>query len=178
MIYGNGLRLRAIEKEDLVKFTEWLNDPEVRSGLLIYSPLSMVQEERWFSGVLERPSEEQPLVIEVHKDDGWTIIGNIGLHNFDWRCRTAEVGIFIGDKSYWNQGFGTKAMRLMLQYGFDTLNLNRIGLDVYENNPRAIRSYEKAGFVHEGRKRQAMYRDGKYLDVHVMSVLRAEWKAD
>jgi len=176
MIYGNGLRLRAIEKEDLDKFTEWLNDPAVRRGLLIFLPLSMVQEERWFRGVLERPGEEQPLVIEVEIDGQWEPIGNIGLHNFDWRCRSAEVGIFIGDKTYWNQGIGTQAMRLMLQHGFETLNLNRIALDVYENNPGAIRSYEKAGFVHEGRKRQAMYKDGKYLDVLLMSILKSDWR--
>jgi RimJ/RimL family protein N-acetyltransferase len=86
------------------------------------------------------------------------------------------VGIFIGDKKYWSLGYGTEAMKLVLKHGFETLNLNRIFLRVYENNPRAIRSYEKAGYVHEGRMRQGHYQDGQYVDVLFMSVLRSEWE--
>jgi RimJ/RimL family protein N-acetyltransferase len=86
------------------------------------------------------------------------------------------VGIFIGEKRLWNQGYGTDAMRLLLQHGFNTLNLNRVALDVYDTNLRAVRSYEKAGFVHEGRKRQAIFKDGRYVDILQMSVLRAEWE--
>ena len=67
-------------------------------------------------------------------------------------------------------------MRLLLQHGFHTLNLNRIALDVYDTNLRAVRSYEKAGFVQEGRKRQAIFKDGKYIDILQMSVLREEWE--
>jgi RimJ/RimL family protein N-acetyltransferase len=63
----------------------------------------------------------------------------------------------------------------MLKHGFDTLNLNRIALRVFKNNPRAIRSYEKAGFVHEGRLRQEHYQNGEYVDVFIMSILRTEW---
>jgi diamine N-acetyltransferase len=69
-------------------------------------------------------------------------------------------------------------MRLLLQYGFNTLNLNRISLQVYHNNLRAIRSYEKAGYVHEGRKRQGMFQNGEYIDILLMSVLRSEWTQD
>jgi RimJ/RimL family protein N-acetyltransferase len=82
----------------------------------------------------------------------------------------------IGEKSLWNMGYGTEVMRLMLKHGFNTLNLNRIALEVYENNPRAIRSYEKAGFFLEGRKRQGMYKNGRYIDIFLMSVLRSEWQ--
>jgi diamine N-acetyltransferase len=87
----------------------------------------------------------------------------------------AEFGIVIGDKSYWNQGYGTEAVRLLVRFGFHTLNLNRIFLRVYETNPRAIRAYEKAGFTSEGRERQAEFRNGKYIDVLRMSILRAEF---
>ena len=69
-------------------------------------------------------------------------------------------------------------MKLLLQYGFSTLNLNRIALEVYDSNSRAVRTYEKAGFVLEGRKRQAAYRHGKYSDVLIMSVLRSEWQEE
>ncbi|MCJ7435442.1 MAG: GNAT family N-acetyltransferase, partial [Anaerolineales bacterium] len=75
----------------------------------------------------------------------------------------------------WNQGLGTEAMTLLLRIGFETLNLNRIFLRVYADNSRAVRSYEKAGFILEGTLRQAVYKKGRYEDLHIMSVLRSEW---
>jgi RimJ/RimL family protein N-acetyltransferase len=127
--------------------------------------------------MLKRPPDERPLVIEISEGDGWRMIGNLSLLNIDWRNRSAEVGIFIGDKSCWNQGYGTEAMKLMLRHAFEMLNLNRVYLRVYETNPRAIRAYQKAGYVVEGRDRQGEYRNGKYWDVIRMSVLRKEWKS-
>ena len=176
MIFAENIRLRAPERQDIPLFVEWLNDPEVRQGLLLHLPLSRADEERWFDDMLQRPAHEHPLTIEVKEGDFWRPVGNCGYHNLDWRCRSVEVGIFIGDKSCWNRGIGTQVMRLMLQHGFQTLNMNRIYLEVYETNPRAIRAYEKAGFVHEGRKRQGMYKDGRYFDILQMSVLREEWE--
>jgi RimJ/RimL family protein N-acetyltransferase len=177
MIYDNQLRLRAAERSDLPRFVEWLNDPEVIEGLVLYFPLSLAAEEDWFENLRKRPENERPLVIEVRQGDQWQPIGNCGFHNIDCRCRSAEVGIFIGEKAQWNKGYGSQAMKLLLKIGFETLNLNRIALDVYETNLRAIRSYEKVGFVHEGRKRQGMYLEGRYVDILQMSVLREEWFA-
>lgn len=176
MIYSGRIRLRAPERSDIPRFVTWLNDPEVRAGLLVSLPLSTADEEGWFEAMLKRPLEEHPMTIEVRQGDDWLPVGNCGFHNIDWRCRAAEVGIFIGEKSLWNRGYGTEVMRLLLKHGFHTLNLNRIALDVYETNLRAIRSYENAGFVHEGRRRQAMFKDGRYVDILQMSVLRSEWQ--
>ena len=81
----------------------------------------------------------------------------------------------IGNKDYWNKGYGTEAMTLLLKHGFETLNLNRIMLRVYDFNARAQRCYEKAGFVTEGQLRDALYVEGDYRDVLIMSVLRKEW---
>ncbi len=175
MILGERIRLRAIEKEDLPLFVGWLNDPEVRHGLSLYLPLSHAEEELWFEGLLKRAPEERALMIEIDDQGAWLPVGNIGLFGIDWRVRSAEVGIVIGDKSHWNQGYGTETMRLALKHGFETLNLNRIFLRVYEENPRAIHAYEKAGYVYEGCMRQAHYKYGTYSDVHFMSVLREEW---
>jgi len=178
MIEGKQTRLRGAERSDLDYFVRWLNDPEVRAGLTLYLPISMAEEQRWFESMLDRPWEEHPLVIEAQEGEGWTPIGNCGFHQIDWRSRTADVGIFIGEKSYWNRGLGTDVMAVLLRHGFENLNLNRVGLRVYEDNPRAIRVYEKAGFVHEGRLRQAMYNNGRYVDILLMSVLRSEWAGD
>ncbi len=170
------VRLRAVERDDLPRFHRWLNDQEVSAGLLVYLPLSLVDEENWFEGMLKAPAEEHSLAIEICQGDAWIPVGSCGFHGIDHRLGSAEVAIFIGERQYWNQGYGTQAMRMLLRHGFDTLNLNRIFLRVFETNLRAIRSYEQAGFIHEGRMRQAMYQDGRYLDVLLMSVLRQEWE--
>jgi diamine N-acetyltransferase len=176
MIYGDRIRLRHVEREDLPRFVEWLNDPEVRHGLAMYLPLSMAEEEGWFEKAIKGEPEERPLAIEAGGAEDWTLVGNCGFFNLEWRVRSAELGIFIGDQAFWNRGYGTEVMRLLLVHGFATLNLNRIYLRVFADNPRAIRAYEKAGFVHEGRMREAEYHDGLYLDVFLMSVLKSEWK--
>jgi RimJ/RimL family protein N-acetyltransferase len=176
LIYGDRIRLRHVEREDLPRFVEWLNDPEVRRGLAMHLPLSMAEEADWFENTLKREPDERPLAIEVGRAEGWALVGNCGFFNIEWRARSAELGIFIGDKDCWNKGYGTEAMRLLLRHGFDTLNLNRIYLRVFADNPRAIGAYEKAGFVEEGRMRQAEYHEGHYLDVLLMSVLKSEWK--
>lgn len=175
MIVGDGIRFRAIERDDLPRFVGWFNDPEVLQGLSMFLPMAMWEEEKWFEALSDRPPVERPLAIEILSDDEWIHIGNLGLFDIDDRAHAAELGISIGEKEYWNQGYGTKAMRLLLKHAFETLNLNRVSLRVFANNTRAIRCYEKVGFVEEGRLRQAYYRDGEYIDILWMSVLRSEW---
>lgn len=177
IIYGGRVRLRAVERPDVEKFHVWINDPEVTEGLALYLPMSMRDEESWFEGIAHRPPQEKPLAIDCRDGDGWTLIGNSGFFDLDHTAHSGEIGIMIGVKSYWNKGFGTEAMLLLMQHGFETLNLHRIFLRVYASNPRAIRSYEKAGFAHEGRLRDAVYQRGNYGDVLIMSVLRPEWDA-
>lgn len=176
MIYGDGIRFRAPEREDIPLFTHWLNDPEVREGILISLPLSNAYEKRWFEKMLKRPKREQPLTIEVEDGGKWTPIGNCGFHVFDDEARSAEIGIMIGEKDYRDKGFGTKAAELLLKIGFEIHNLHRVALEVFDSNPRAIHVYEKVGFVREVRKRQGMYKNGKYVDVYMMSMLREEWE--
>jgi diamine N-acetyltransferase len=177
MLIGKRVRLRAIEKEDLPRFVAWLNDPDVRKHLSLFPPLSLAQEEKWYERILQQHPAEQPMVIERDAPEGWTPIGNIGFNIIDWVNRKTELGIFIGDKSYWNQGYGREAIQLLLEFGFNTLNLNRIFLQVDETNPGGIHCYEHAGFVHEGRFRQAKFEDGRFIDILLMSVLSSEWQS-
>lgn len=176
-IYGERIRLRGAEQSDLEKFIEWINDPEVTRGIALFLPVSSLDEEKWFETVMQKPQEEKPLVIDMKQGDDWLVIGNSGFFDFDWIARSAEVGIMIGDKSVWNQGYGTETMRLLLRHAFRTLNLRRVFLRVHSDNLHAVRTYEKVGFVHEGRLRQAVYRDGEFYDLLMMSILRAEWDA-
>jgi len=178
MIYGERIRLRAVEREDIPRYVEWLNDPEVTRGLGMYLPLSMADETRWFENLANRGVPERPLAVDVKMaDSAWKHIGGVGFERVDWINSLAEFGIVIGDKSFWDQGYGTEATRLMLKYGFETLNLNRISLVVFETNPGAIRVYKKVGFVQEGLLRQAIYRNGCYINVLLMSILRSEWNS-
>jgi RimJ/RimL family protein N-acetyltransferase len=183
MIQGERIRLRRDERTDIPEFVKWLNDPEVRRYLSFMMPISMANEELWFENMLRLPAAEQPFAIEIRKTshekeaETWQMIGNCSFMDMDHTARSAEVGLFIGDKSCWNKGYGTEVMRLLLQFGFETLNLNRIFLRVDEHNQGGIRAYHKAGFVEEGRLRQAVYRDGEYFDFLIMSVIRSEWNS-
>ena len=175
MIYGEGVRLRAIEREDIDRFVRWFNDPEVRRYLLMYEPMSRAKEERWFEERLSR-KDDIILAIEVREGDCWVHIGNVGLHRIDWKNRVATLGIVIGEKAYWNRGYGTEAVKTMLRYAFHELGLNRVELETYSFNPRAQRCYQKAGFRRERVRRQALYRDGEFHDVITMGILRSEFE--
>ena len=175
MIYGERVRLRAIEREDIPRFVRWFNDPEVRRYLSMYEPMSRAQEERWFESHLSR-RDDIILAIEVREGGSWGHIGNVGLHRIDWKNRVATLGIVIGEKEYWGKGYGTEAVRTMLRYAFHELGLNRVELETYSFNPRAQRCYQKAGFVREGVRRQALYRDGEFHDIITMGILRSEFE--
>lgn len=177
VIYGERVRLRAAEREDIQKFLQWVNDPEVTRSLALYLPISMTDEDNWFTAMTQRDPNEKSLVIEIRDGDGWRMIGNSGVFGIEWVNRSGELGIMIGDKSEWNKGYGTEAMILLQRHAFETLNLNRVSLRVYAENVRAIHVYEKAGFIREGRMRSAVYKHGKYDDVILMSVLHSEWMA-
>ena len=178
MIFGEGIRLRAPEREDIPMFVAWLNDPEVRHGISVFLPMSIAKEEGWFEEMIKRPQIEQPMTIDIQEDEDWISIGNTGFFKIDHIARSAEIGIMIGNKDYWDKGYGAKAMNLMLKHGFETLNFNRIFLRVFKNNLRAVRCYEKIGFIHEGSQRQAVYQEGQYSDLLMMSILKHEWKPD
>ncbi|MFO8034511.1 MAG: GNAT family protein [Candidatus Bipolaricaulota bacterium] len=176
MLYGERTRLRAMEREDISTFMRWFNDPEVRRYLLMYEPMSRVKEERWFEEMLQRKGEFL-YAIDAETEAGWVTIGNLGLHRVDWKNRTATLGIVLGEKAYWGQSYGTDAARTMLRFAFHELNLHRVELETHSFNPRAQRCYEKLGFRHEGTRREALYREGRYYDSYTMAILREEFEA-
>ncbi len=176
MLSGKRIRLRAMEPADLSNLVRWMNDPEVIENLLVYTPLSSVDEQNWFDGMMKRPKEEHAYVIEILEDGAWIPIGSTNFHLLDWNNRSAELGLSIGEKMYWNHGYGRDTVRLMLRYAFNDLNLNRVSLTVFDTNERGKKAYLAAGFVEEGRLRQDIYKNGQYHDTFIMSVLRDEWQ--
>ena len=168
MLYkGEKVRLRALEREDLRQCVEWFRDPEVRENLFLDRPVSMAEEEKWFEEHLKRGND---IIFCIETKQG-KYIGNIGIHRIDHKNRHAELGIFIGDKSYWNKGCGTEAIRLALRYAFDDLNMHKVYLTHFEGNERARRCYEKCGFVQEGVLRDHIFKHGRYHDHPMMSVI-------
>lgn len=171
MIVGERTRLRALEREDIDRFVVWFNDPEVTQHLSLFLPLSRAQEERWLDALLE---DDGQIVLAIETLEG-RHIGNIGLHQIDRKNSHAELGIAIGEKGCWGQGYGADAIRTLLRFAFGELNLNRVWLRVFEDNGRAIACYETCGFRHEGRQRAARFHDGAYQDVLLMGMLRGEF---
>lgn len=172
-LQGERLYLRPPEREHLDLLLRWFNDPEVTQYVLRYRPLGRAEEEEWLAKVNRSPEE---MVLLIVAREGDVPIGTCGLHRIGLPNRNAELGIAIGEKAYWNRGFGREAMNLLCGYGFQTLNLHRIGLSVYEYNHRGVRCYERVGFRPEGRRREARFWNGRYWDVLEMGLLAREWR--
>jgi len=173
MIYGEKTRLRRIEREDIPTFVRWFNDPEVREFLTLYRPFSTAEEEKWF----ERHLEDERSEIFAVETAGGVHIGNVGLHDINWRDRRLELGIVIGEKEYWGKGYGSDAIRTTLRFAFEEMNMRRVSLRVRDDNARGIRAYEKCGFQHEGRMRDAIYANGRYYDELWMGILRHDFES-
>jgi len=176
IIRGEHVFLRPSERADLPLFVRWFNDADVLRNLAMRAPMSDAGEAAWFDRMLAAQGVTNYHFVICRLDDARPI-GTAGLEGLDVQNGGAEFGIAIGEKPEWNKGFGTDALRAICDFGFGELRLERIGLHVYAGNDRARRSYEKAGFSHEGTLRRAHFARGTHIDVDVMSLLRDEWSA-
>ena len=165
---------QSVDEEIIEKFTEWLNDFNITDYIGRSAGAMTIEGERkWF----ENPKSEDRVFFIVRKEDD-KLIGTMGLHQIHPVNRTATLGIFIGEKDGRNKGYGTEAIRLILESGFKYLNLNNIKLDVLEFNPRAIACYKKCGFKEYGRRRKSEFLYGKYYDRVEMDILAEEFEDD
>lgn len=174
VIYYEGRRIyfRPLELEDEPRLRRWINDPRVRQYLYHRGPKNALAEREYIES-LGKQAGDYTFGIVVRSGD--RLIGSTGLHNINWINQSAVFGLMIGDVAYHGRGYGREATELALKFGFQELNLHRIALSVYSDNWRAIRIYQKAGFVHEGCLRRAVYRDGRYMDEYRFAILREEW---
>ncbi|CAN5118076.1 GNAT family protein [soil metagenome] len=174
MLRGEKVTLRAIAREDLPRLLEFRNDLEVglAGGGYPPAPVPLERLQKDFDREIADPSRGK-IKFSIEADD--ECIGTCGLFEMDESSRQAELGITIGDKDYWGRGYGREAIRLILDYAFRIRNLRRVWLEVHAENERAIRAYRAGGFVEEGRQREHMWLDGRYVDNVMMGVLRAEW---
>ena len=173
-LLGDRIYLSPRNSEDVEIFTEWLNDFEItdytgRSGILT----TLESEKKYLE---ENSSPEATFVIVTIEGD--KMIGTVGLEDVNNINRTATLGIFIGDKDYRDKGYGTEAIKLILEYGFKYMNLNNIKLDLMAFNTRALKCYEKCGFKEYGRRRKCKFVNGKYYDSISMDILAEEFEGD
>lgn len=172
ILEGERLRLRPVQPGDLPKFAEWLSDGEVRRWLAgLYEPPTLQDEVEWYEDSRANPDNVTWSIETLEGQLIGTTELRVSPHN-----QRAELGIAIQDKTEWDKGYGTETVRLLLEYGFDELELNRIDLTVAERNTRARRCYEKCGFVQEGLLRQHRIEEGEFGNTIVMAVLREEWR--
>ena len=169
---GRLIRLRAYEPEDESKLYEWYNDPEVTRHLMLRYPLSHATE-RDFIEQMKQPGHNNAHFAVVRKENG-ELIGGTGLAVPHPEIREGVLGISIGNKSFWDQGYGTDTMRTLCRFGFEMMNLHRIELEVYAENERARKVYERVGFRVEGTRRDAIFKYGRYQDIVVMGLLEGE----
>ena len=168
------VRIRELRESDSPYYIAWINDRELVKFNSNYAPVSDFQHRDWFAAVSRR-KDMRIFTIEVEHEGQAMVIGSCSLRNLDSLTRSAELQIRIGEAAFRDKGLGTKVVRMLLEHGFDDMNLNRIHLEVFAANERAIQTYRKCGFVVEGVKRAAAFRGGHYQDIMLMSVLKSEY---
>lgn len=175
-LHGDRITLREYRREDYNWIRKWANDSDITNTLsdIFLYPHTEQDSEAFLNMMIDGASKSRGFVIADKQTLAY--IGQIDLHHIDWKNRSAVLGIVIGRKDLLGVGYGKEAIQLMKGFVFESLNLNRLELEVYEFNERAHRCYVSCGFKEEGRLRQKMYKDGKYWDVIVMSILKEEYE--
>jgi ribosomal-protein-alanine N-acetyltransferase len=171
MIRGNVVSLRAIEQADASRYYGWINDEETNLWRGLYHPMSLEEATAWISNQRTKNPEFLSLSIEAASGEH---IGFIGLRGICARSRRAEIWIYIGAKTFWNQGIGEDSIRTLCNYAFVEMNLVRIWLECDPEFAAGLSCYLKVGFQKEGTHRKGYFRNGKFRDTCTMALLRDE----
>jgi RimJ/RimL family protein N-acetyltransferase len=174
MIRGDKINLVKVERDSLDQLREWRNSPSLRRYFREHRELNRDNQLQWYEKkVLADPNQYN---FEIRAKEKNKLIGHCGLYYINWISRTSEFGIYLGDLDYRSGGYGSDALRTLIRYGFNDLNMNRIWCEVYGNND-ALHIYKHIGFRHEGTLREQYYNEGRYWDAHVLSMLRNEYES-
>jgi RimJ/RimL family protein N-acetyltransferase len=173
MLKGDKVYLSPLLREDSVVLFDWINRRDLVVFNSNYKPVHEPSHLQWFDSIVNR---HDTVIFGIRKNGTGQLIGSCQLNNINWIHRTAELQIRIAADDDRGKGFGREAVGLLLQFGFDDLNLNKVYLHVFADNERAIKAYEKSGFQKEGWFKQHVYVAGKYLDVLVMAIFRSEYE--
>lgn len=168
-----GIKLRALTKEDARITWKWRNDEDIKyffSGHPFY--VNLEKEEEWFSRVLY--SDIPTCILAIEEIQSKNLIGLVFLKDIHQINRSAEFAILIGEKNSRGKGYAKKSTKLMIDFAFNDLNLNRVFLKVQEDNDKAIKLYKKCEFQVEGILRQSIFKKGKYMNEIIMSIIKTE----
>jgi RimJ/RimL family protein N-acetyltransferase len=172
---GQRVNLRGLRRDDMEHVRRWWDNAEATQYMETGArPATEPMLEAFYKSATENPNV---VVFVVEDADTGQPIGTSGLFEIFWPGRRAEFRILIGEPSTFDKGYGTEATRMTVAYGFSRLNMEVIHLGVNASNARAVRAYEKAGFVKEGLRRKFVFARGVYHDAVVMSILREEYLA-
>ncbi|MGE5415467.1 MAG: GNAT family N-acetyltransferase [Acidobacteriota bacterium] len=171
---GEKCSLALVDIEDAPQYSAWLSDLEVSMYLTVASQQLSLERE---SEILTAMCQDGEHVFGIVDQANEQLIGNCGLINIDHVHRRADLGVFIGEKSYWGMGYGREAVKLLLDYGFNILNLHSIELKAVVYNERAISCYKKCGFKESGRRRESWVMGGKAYDQIYMDILASEFES-
>ncbi|HEY4696194.1 MAG TPA: GNAT family protein [Candidatus Hydromicrobium sp.] len=172
-ISGKKTTLRVLEKKDLRRSLVWLKDPSVNMYLShSFRDYTEEQELKWFEFV---QNSNNDVVFAIEDIDTHLYIGNCALHKIDWEKESCEMGIVIGEKNYWNKGYGSDAIKNIINFALFNLNLKSIKLDVYRYNRRAITVYRKCGFKLVQIEKRSHFYNGKYWDTLLMEFKKPEF---
>jgi RimJ/RimL family protein N-acetyltransferase len=172
LVAGDVVILRALEPDDLERCYRWMNDPEIVRTLKHRYPMAFHKEAEWIQRAVNPSFQERHFAIE--RRDNRTHIGNASLHDIDWISRTAILGLFIGEPSAWNKGFGSDAVRAIVRFAFEEMNLQKLRIQVFDYNERARHVLMANGFVEEGKLAREFYREGVFHDLLILSRFRQE----
>ena len=166
-ITGKRLYLSPVDNNEVDCYLKWMNDEAVAANFSQYNQLvSSKNDLKW---IYEPDNHMHRYAIVLL--DGDALIGSISLHNIDHLNRNAFIGIFIGEEEHRNKGYGAEAIRLILHYGFKTMNLHNIMLTVHADNGSGIACYKSVGFREVGRLPEWVFKDGKYIDKLYMNIM-------
>lgn len=174
ILHGETVRLRPITEADAETMFASFGDEEGNRLTGTHGTFTLEQVQRHYARVGDADDRADYAI--VLQSDPELLLGEVVLNDIDWDNRQASFRIALVGPHVYGKGYGTQATRLIVQYGFEQLDLHRIELEVYDFNPRAQRVYEKAGFVREGARRDALLWDGKFQDAIMMSILRPEYE--
>lgn len=172
-IPGQKIYLRPFEVADAKDVCRWMNDREVLRFISKTVPLNLFREEE-FLKTLYRDEENFHLGIVARRSN--KLIGRVSLLGIHTVSRHAELQLIIGEKAYWGKGYGREADLLMVDHGFQSLNLNKIYAYILSGHGASLKIVQDLGFTEEGILREHVYRDGLYQDLHVLAVLRRDYK--
>lgn len=172
MLIGKTTRLRALERQDMPVLCKWMNDPELTVWLGPRFPISLDEQYRWFDRLITDSSKRKLLIENLEGRP----IGLVSLMDIDLKNKSAEFGIYLGERDTIGKGYGKDASLTMMKFAFWELGLNRLFLFVLQENTRAIKSFEDCGFQKEAVLRESIFFNGKFHNQLIMGVLSADFQ--